>query len=66
MVDAGVGVCLRPRVAAGFDRLSAAYEAQGRHAHVVRACFLVSKQRRTSGRAAVVWGDRTRAAPPHR
>lgn len=41
VVDAGVGVCLRPRVAAGFDRLSAAYEAQGRYADVVRACFLV-------------------------
>lgn len=43
VVDAGVGVCLRPRVAAGFDRLSAAYEAQGRHADVVRACYLVSE-----------------------
>lgn len=43
-MDAGVGVCLRPRVAAGFVRLSAAYEAQGRHAHVVRACFLVSER----------------------
>lgn len=41
MIDAGVGVCLRPRVAAGFIRLSAAFEAQGRHADVVRACFLV-------------------------
>ncbi|CAM9609098.1 unnamed protein product [Scytosiphon promiscuus] len=40
VVDAGVGVCLRPRVAAGFVRLSAAFEAQGRHADVVRACFL--------------------------
>lgn len=46
VVDAGVGVCLRPRVAAGFDRLSAAFEAQGRQADVVRACFLVSGEGR--------------------
>lgn len=44
VIDAGVGVCLRPRVAAGFMRLSAAFEAQGRHADVVRACFLVRKR----------------------
>ncbi|CAM9976634.1 unnamed protein product, partial [Ectocarpus fasciculatus] len=40
VVDAGIGVCLRPRVAAGFARLSASFEAKGRHADVVRACFL--------------------------
>ena len=41
VLDAAVGVCLRPRVAAGFVRLSAAFEAQGRHASAVRVCFLV-------------------------
>ncbi|CAM9561658.1 unnamed protein product [Ascophyllum nodosum] len=40
VLDAAVGVCLRPRVAAGFVRLSAAFEAQGRHASAVRICFL--------------------------
>lgn len=40
-LDAAVGVCLRPRVAVGFLHLSAAFEVQGRHADVVRVCYLV-------------------------
>lgn len=39
--DAGVGVVLRPRIATGFVRLSAAFESQGRYADAVRACYLV-------------------------
>ncbi|CAM9847444.1 unnamed protein product [Sphacelaria rigidula] len=38
--DAGVGVVLRPRIATGFVRLSAAFESQGRYADAVRACYL--------------------------
>ncbi|CAM9694856.1 unnamed protein product [Choristocarpus tenellus] len=38
--DAAVGVCMRPRVAAGFIRLSSALESQGRYKEAVRACFL--------------------------
>lgn len=41
ITDARIGVVLRPRVAAGFVRLSAACEAQGRYADAVRACYLV-------------------------
>lgn len=40
ITDARIGVVLRPRVAAGFVRLSAACEAQGRYADAVRACYL--------------------------